>query len=35
VVALKDREGKGLEGVGDGVLLLHKQEEDVRKQLGH
>jgi hypothetical protein len=35
VVALGVKEGNDIEGVRDGVLLLHTQEGDVRKQLGH
>jgi hypothetical protein len=35
VLALDVEEGNGVEGVGDGVLLLHTQEGDVRKRHGH
>jgi hypothetical protein len=30
-VALGVEEGNDVEGVGDGVLLLHKEEGDMRK----
>jgi hypothetical protein len=30
-----ERNGNGVEGVGDGVMLLHKQEGDMRKRFGH
>jgi predicted RecA/RadA family phage recombinase len=35
VVALDVKEGNNVDRVRDGVLLLHKQEGDVRKRLGH
>jgi hypothetical protein len=35
VVALGVEKGNDVEGVGDSVLLLHKQEEDMRKRFGH